>query len=110
VVGGNTAYPWDAVIHARPSDVRLVMVGGLVLYGDDELASIGPASPGCEALDVCGTPKFVCVAENGGTVGNKLGQTYAQISTAISTELASYDDMDLSQWDFSPVTPLVRCP
>jgi cysteine-rich repeat protein len=110
VIGGNTAYPWNAVLTARPSDVRLVMVNGVALYGDHEVEALGPASPGCEALDVCGTPKFVCVAENGGTASNKLGQTFTQIATALSTELASYDALNLTQWKFAPVTPLVRCP
>ena len=55
-------------------------------------------------------PKFVCVAETGGNATNKFGQTLAEITTTLNTELASYDALDLSQWDFAPITPLIRCP
>ena len=60
---------------------------------DDEaaLASLGPAAPPCEALDVCGAPKFVCVAEAGGNATNKFGQTLAEITNVLSTSLAEYD-------------------
>ncbi len=86
-----------------------MMVGGSALYGDDALSAVGPASPGCEQLDVCGGSKFVCVAENGGTTTNKFGQTLAEITTTLETALAEYDAMDLSQWDFAPIAPLVKC-
>ena len=66
--------------------------------------------PGCEPVDVCGAPKFTCVAESGGTVTNKLGQTYAEILATLTNALAAYDAMDLTQWKFAPVTPLVNCP
>ena len=32
---GNQATPYDAIIAATPAQVRLTMVGGVVLYGDD---------------------------------------------------------------------------
>ncbi|MBK7582057.1 MAG: hypothetical protein IPI67_17855 [Myxococcales bacterium] len=54
--------------------------------------------------------KFVCVAENGGTASNKPGQTYADIVNVISGELQSCDDQNLTQWDLSPIAPLVKCP
>ncbi len=40
------------------------MVDGRVLYGDDALKAAGPATPGCEPLDVCGVQKFLCLAED----------------------------------------------
>jgi hypothetical protein len=110
VVGGDRARPYDALLAATPADVRLVMVGGASLYGDPVLTPIAPAGgAGCEGLDVCGASKFICVAEAGGTAGNKLGQTLADLTAVITAELQSYDDLNLTPYDFSPITPLVRC-
>jgi 5-methylthioadenosine/S-adenosylhomocysteine deaminase len=110
VIGGSPDAPYDALLAATPRDVRMVVVGGVVLYGDPQLALVGPSEPGCEAIEICGQSKFVCVAEQGGTASNKLGQTLAEIETVLETELASYDALDLSPWDFSPIAPLVKCP
>ncbi len=55
----------QAVVEAELEDVVLVLRGGDVLYGDDEL--VGSAALGggaCEALDVCGVAKRACVAED----------------------------------------------
>lgn len=110
VIGGDTTAPYDAVLAATPKEVRLVLVGGVPLYGDDALGVVGPAAPPCEALDVCGEQKFVCVAEAGGNATNKFGQTLAEITSILETELAGYDALDLSPWDFAPIAPLVKCP
>ncbi|HSE11165.1 MAG TPA: amidohydrolase family protein [Rudaea sp.] len=110
VVAGTCSDPWSALVHARPRDVRLVLVGGVPLYGDASVQAAAPASPGCEALDVCGVPKFACVAESGGTVSNKFGQTLADIVGNLTAGFADYDALNLTQWTFSPVTPLVDCP
>jgi len=109
VVGGDRAHPYDALLAATPAEVRLVSVDGRVLYGDAVLGALGPTSPGCEPLDICGASKFVCVAAPGGTAANKLGQTLGQVTATIATELQRYDDLDLSAWNFSPPAPLVRC-
>lgn len=109
VIGGDNCTPYEALLAATPKDVRLVMVGGVVLYGDAALKSLGPASPGCEDLDVCGAGKFVCVAKANGTTVDKLGQTLADITKTIDDGLTAYDALDLTQWKFSPRTPVVRC-
>jgi 5-methylthioadenosine/S-adenosylhomocysteine deaminase len=111
VVSANTCTaPWSAMVRAHQKNIRLVLVGGVALYGDTTMQSVAPPVPGCEALDVCGASKFVCVAESGGTASNKLGQTLADITTALTNGLADYDSMQLTQWTFSPITPLVDCP
>lgn len=33
----------------------------------------------------------------------------ADIVDVLSTELQSYDDQNLTPWDFSPIAPLVKC-
>ncbi|MEP6511887.1 MAG: amidohydrolase family protein, partial [Dokdonella sp.] len=111
VISANTCgAPWSALVRARARDVRLVMVGGVPLYGDTSMQAAAPSVPGCEALDVCGVSKFVCVAESGGTVANKLGQTLADITGVLTQALTDYDALNLTQWKFSPITPLVDCP
>lgn len=110
VIGGDVALPYESILAATPDRVRLVFVGGKALYGSAQLEPIAPQSPGCEALDVCMASKFVCVAHDGGTASNKWGQTLTEITTALNTELAAYDAMDITQWDFAPITPLVKCP
>jgi hypothetical protein len=109
VIPGDLSTPYDALLQATPADVRLVMVGGVALYGDPAVAPLGPPSPGCETLDVCTQPKFACVAQASGTATNKLGQTYGEIQSTLSSGLSAYDALNLSPYDFSPITPLVRC-
>jgi 5-methylthioadenosine/S-adenosylhomocysteine deaminase len=110
VIGGAAGAAYDALLAATPGDVRMVVVNGVVLYGDPALSPVAPLEPGCEAIEVCGRSKFVCVAESGGTASNKLGQTLAEITTVLETELEQYDALGRSPWDFAPIAPLVRCP
>lgn len=109
VIGGTCSNPWSTLVHSRPRDVRLVIVGGVPLYGDPSLQAAAPSSPGCETIDVCGAQKFVCVAEAGGTAADKLGQTLADIVGNLTSGLADFDAMNLTQWTFSPIAPLVDC-
>ncbi|MGZ3450992.1 MAG: amidohydrolase family protein [Polyangiales bacterium] len=110
VIGGDATKPYDALLASTPRDVRMVMVGGVTLYGDTAIKSIAPAAPGCETIDVCCASKFVCVAESGGTATDKLGQTYSDITTALSKALTDYDALAITSNKFAPLTPLVRCP
>ncbi|MBN1207074.1 MAG: amidohydrolase family protein [Myxococcaceae bacterium] len=68
------ATPHRAVLTANTEDVVLTLRGGKPLYGDQALvATLG--QDGCEALDVCGAQKRVCV-------GDELGKTYAALKEA----------------------------
>lgn len=109
LLSGDAGKPYEALIRAKPATVDLVMVDGRVLYGDPVLAEAGPKSPGCEKLTVCGTEKFLCVAEPSTTA--KLNQTYAQIEAALISGLESYDAMVASMGisAFTPLAPLTRC-
>ena len=69
-----------AVIAAGPADVLLVLRAGKPLYGD--AAVIGALVPsGCDALDVCGAQKSVClmgdIGETLPTLQSKVGSLYA---------------------------------
>jgi cytosine/adenosine deaminase-related metal-dependent hydrolase len=110
VIGGDPCAPYDAVLAATPADVRLVVVGGVPLYGDPALRSLGPATPGCEDLTVCTSAKFICVAAPSTAPTDKLGETLVDIQATLSSALTAYDALGLSLWTFSPITPLVRCP
>jgi cytosine/adenosine deaminase-related metal-dependent hydrolase len=107
VIGGDASKPYDALLAAKPRDIRLVLVGGVALYGDSQLGPLGPATPGCEALDVCGATKFVCVAQ--ANTASKLGQTLPDIRAALEQALTTYDGLNLSAFDFMPLAPLVTC-
>ncbi len=48
-----------AVIEAEPQDIVLVLRGGVPLYGDADV--VATLEAGCDAIDVCGTPKQACV-------------------------------------------------
>jgi len=86
VVSRDRSKPYDAVVVATPATVRLVMVGGEILYGDADLATLRPA---CETFDACGSRKFRVARPNATT--DKLAQTYAQIQTAIEQGLEAAD-------------------
>jgi hypothetical protein len=102
------ATPWDAIVAARPKDVALTMVGGVAIYGDPALQAAAPAAPACETLDVCGTSKFVCVAQ--ASSANKLDQTYAQIKAALEAALTDADGLTPTDgFAFAPLAPLVTC-
>lgn len=108
IVSGDRTKPYDAILAATPATMRLVMVGGEILYGDTDLATL---VSGCETFDACGTSKFLCVARAGGTTTDKFGETYAQIQTALEQGLEAADQQTLGDgWNFAPLTPVVKCP
>jgi cytosine/adenosine deaminase-related metal-dependent hydrolase len=108
VFAGDESKPYDAVLAASPKDVQLVLIGGVVLYGDAQFQVAGPPKPGCEALDVCGTPKFLCTALTDTT--SKLDQTYADIKAALEQAMTDADAQTTTDgFSFAPLAPLVRC-
>ena len=108
VFAGDVAHPYDAIVAAQPANVSLVMVGGVVLYGDAVFTAAGPALPGCETIDICGTPKFLCVATT--NTASKFDETYAQIHDVLSQALADADAQTPADgYNFAPLTPLVTC-
>ena len=71
----GTARPsYRAVIGATPSDVTLVLRSGKPLYGD--AAVVNALSAGCDAVDVCGTPKAVCLT-------SEIGKTYPALAASV---------------------------
>jgi 5-methylthioadenosine/S-adenosylhomocysteine deaminase len=108
VLAGDMNKPFDAILAASPRTVRLTMVGGKILYGDEAFRAAAPEKPGCETLDVCGRQKFLCVAED--ETRDKLGQTYAQIKEALEKALVDADNATPDDgWNVAPLTPLFSC-
>jgi hypothetical protein len=87
------ADPYRTITLATPADVKLVMVGGRVLYGDPALEGLAPSPNVCEALDVCGRKKVLCIAETESEEDARLDQTYTAIEAALSEGLAELDDL-----------------
>lgn len=57
----------QAVVEGELQDVVLVMRGGDALYGDDSvMSSNGVGKGSCEMMDVCGSTKRACVADDAG--------------------------------------------
>ncbi len=109
VFAGDVTAPYDAILAARPPQVRLVMVDGVVRYGDAVLAAAGPPQPGCETISVCGVSKFLCAAE--ATTANKLGQTSVEIEAALQQAMIAADQATPGDgFSFAPLAPLVTCP
>lgn len=59
VFDARTNAGFRAVIDAGAEDVRLVLRAGKVLYGDADLVSA--LATGCDAVDVCGVARLVCL-------------------------------------------------
>jgi len=74
IFDGRTNAGYRAIIDGEPKDVVLVMRSGKPLYG--EAATIGALVPtGCDAIDVCGNAKSVCLM-------SEVGKTYDQLKTS----------------------------
>jgi cysteine-rich repeat protein len=76
IFDGATAPLHRAIIDGEPDDVVLVMRGGTTLYGDDAVVSAIPGAGSCDALDVCGRDKRVCLQGD-------IGMTYSALSSAV---------------------------
>ncbi|MCP3105452.1 lamin tail domain-containing protein [Myxococcus sp. K15C18031901] len=69
------ASPHRAVVAAEAADVVLTMRGGKALYGDQGLVDALKGADTCDALDVCGTSKTVCLQ-------SEIGKNLAALQTA----------------------------
>ena len=66
----NGLGPYEAVVKGNPEDVSLVLRGGDVLSGDENL--VNKLTTGCDAINICGFSKAVCAQ-------SETGMTFAQI-------------------------------
>lgn len=82
---GSTGSAFDAIVQAGPADVRLVVVGGLALYGDTPLMMKLHPAASLESLSVCGTPKSLYLPSQNNGSGFPL--PWKQISERLSSRL-----------------------
>lgn len=76
IFDGKAHAGFRAILDAEPQDVTLVMRGGKVLYGDDALITATAGSDACDALDVCGAAKKVCLQ-------SEVGKNLAGLTAAV---------------------------
>ncbi len=109
VVHGDPHDPYQAIVDASPREVALVLVGGAVQYGDASWRAVASTPAACETLDVCGAPKFLCMAVPDG--GSKLSQTWAEVSDVLGQAMTLVDaTRDAGDGRFyAPLPPLVTC-
>jgi hypothetical protein len=94
----NGADPYQALIHASPADVRLVMINGVPLYGDADLMEKVSPRRQIEIISVCGRPKALYMDPQSG-VPETL-KSFKQISQEL--------DSKLNLWGGS-LSPLAIC-
>lgn len=68
IFDGSVHADYRALIDAQPSDVSLVMRGGKSLYGEANVVAAVAAD--CDAIDVCGSAKRLCLS-------SEIGKSYA---------------------------------
>jgi imidazolonepropionase-like amidohydrolase len=90
---------YRAVIEAAPADVSLVMRGGKVLYGDDNLVSV--LATQCDQVDVCSSMKQVCLT-------TEVGKTYQALMSAAGAVYPAFscDPMPINEPSCTPKRPL----
>ena len=85
VFSGDRSKPATSVIAARPENVKLVLIGGKPVYGDEALVSALQPT-GCDAFDACGQKKSICIKD---ATLDKGIQSWTDIQTVLQTTLAA---------------------
>ncbi|MGM0595958.1 MAG: amidohydrolase family protein [Myxococcota bacterium] len=81
IIGRDGENPYDALIDATASDVRLVLIDGEAHFGDENLSETA-RNEVCEDFDVCGNNKFICVSDPDSTT-NLAEETLTEIHDKI---------------------------
>lgn len=80
--------PYQALLHTSPPDVRLVMVGGVPIYGERDLVDRLLPGRQLETIAVCGKPKALYIAQQEGIPETQ--KTFKQISEELGPKLESW--------------------
>jgi hypothetical protein len=84
VVQGDASKPFDSIVQATPADILLVVVGGVPLYGDQQLLrALNPAAK-LEAIGVCGTTKMISLEGSGAA---PLKESFQDLQNRLDTAL-----------------------
>jgi 5-methylthioadenosine/S-adenosylhomocysteine deaminase len=82
ISGGDPKKPHESLLQARLPQVRLVLAGGVPLYGDPGLMTALSPNTYCESVQICNTAKTICVKESDDST-NKLNQSLGDIETEL---------------------------
>ena len=77
-----------ALLYASPADVRLVVIGGVPIYGDPDLMDRLLPQPELERLTVCGVPKKLYIKPQPGIP--ETAKTFKQISGELQSKLSEW--------------------
>lgn len=78
---GEDAY--ETLLHAKLGDVRLVMIGGSLRYGDPP-AMAATRRTMCDTVSICGASKILCVPDTTDTT-DLLNQTFSDIKSDVAS-------------------------
>jgi 5-methylthioadenosine/S-adenosylhomocysteine deaminase len=82
------ADPYQTLLHAAPKDIRLVVIGGVPVYGDKDLMERLLAPRQLESITVCGAPKALYIESQVGIPQSQ--KTFKQISEELQSTLSSW--------------------
>jgi cysteine-rich repeat protein len=91
IFNGATNTDYRAILNAQAQDVAMVMRGGTVLYGDENIVQTVPNTGACDQLDVCGATKRVCLQ---GDINETLAQLQASAGASIYPAFFCGDPMN----------------
>lgn len=83
---GETSF--RAVTHVESSDIRLIMVGGVALYGDEDLMRRLVPAKQLEQVRICGKPKALHVQLAGDPAGR--AQSWEQVTATLDSTLNAW--------------------
>ena len=66
IFDGKTNHDYRAVVASGAADVVMVMRAGKVLYGDANVVAATRKGAACDAIDVCGSSKQICLSDEYG--------------------------------------------
>lgn len=108
VFRGDPTTAYASILASRPETIKLVLIGGKPQYGDAEIMA-AIAAKDCETMDVCGTPKMVCMRDASVTLGN---ETVAQVKSSLEGALSAALAADKPAADYAyayELWPLFEC-
>ena len=84
----NASDAYQALLHASPADIRLVVIGGVPTYGDPDLMDKLLPQHALERLTVCGAPKKLYIKPQQGIP--ETAKTFKQISGELQSKLSEW--------------------
>lgn len=82
--------PYDAVLHTSPTDIRLVIINGVAIYGDPDLMNRLSAGRKLEAITVCGKQKAIYMDPQSGVPETQ--KSFSQIAGELEAALARWGE------------------